>query len=261
MNIQRIYAIILRHSIPTFRDAMRIADAFYWPLIDITMFGFIAIWTQEKMLSSSFMIGLLTCIACWYLVQRSGLEIGRNLLIEIWDGNLTNLFATPLSLSELMAALMSLGFIQAIVTFVYSLTIIWIFYAQNVFLIIPSLLPFIILFICSGWIIGFIVASIIFLFGRTIDTFAWAVLWFFAIICGAFNPVKFYPLWLQQISYLLPLTYLFEGVREMILYNNSPTPYLRTASVLTIIYFVLTYGLLTWAFSKSRKKGLAQLTS
>src|SRR3990172_4473575 len=98
MNMRRIYAIMLRHIIPSFRDPIRITDAIYWPLVDITVFGFMATWSQENVTSgSSFVLGLLTCIICWYLVQRSALEIARNVLCEIWENNLTHLFATPLT--------------------------------------------------------------------------------------------------------------------------------------------------------------------
>jgi len=197
----------------------------------------------------------------WYLVQRSGLEIGRNILIEIWEGNLTNLFATPLTLLEIMIALMSLGLIQAIITFFYTLVIILLFYGYNIFLFIPSLLPFMILFILFGWTIGLLITSIIFIYGKTVDTLAWGALWFFAIIGGAFYPIKLYPWWLARFAYFFPHTYLFEGVRAMIMNQTSPVYYLSMGFILGIIYFKCSYMILVWAFNKSKKNGLSQLIS
>ena len=243
--------------VPTFRDFMRITDMFYWPLVDITLFGFMAVWAQEN--NPKFMLAITTCVASWYLVQRTALEIARNILMEMWDNHLVNLLATPLSLMELMIALMFLGAVQALITFVYSLSIIWIFYSQNIFLLIGSLLPFIVLLIISGWIIGFIIVSLLLFFGKTVDTLPWAVLWLFAIISGAFYPVKLFPKLLQNIAYSFPTTYLFEGMREMIIYHQAPYYYLATGFVLICIYFVISSLILKWSFEKSKQKGLARL--
>lgn len=255
----RIFGIMLRHIIPTFRDPIRLCDMFYWPLVDILLFGFMATWAQEQITDKAFMLPLITCIACWYLVQRSALEIARNFLMEQWDKHLINLFATPISLTELMIALMLLGVLQALVTFCYSMCAIWFIYAQNIFALLGSLMPFMLLLIMCGWIIGFLVASLILFFGKNVDTLIWAVIWFFAIISGAFYPVKLFPTWIQKMSFLFPATYLFEGIREMIITKSTSWYNLSMGFALVIVYFIASWTLMHTVFQISKDSGLSKL--
>lgn len=260
ISLSRISALMLRHIIPTFRDPIRITDMFYWPLVDITLFGFMASWAQEKMVDNAgFMLALVTCLACWYFVQRTTLEIARNLLMEIWDNHLINLLATPITLAELMLTFMALGVIQALITFVYSLGVIWLFYGQNVFAILPSLFPFMLLLIACGWIIGFLITALLFSFGKTLETLTWAVLWFFAILSGAFYPITLLPAWIQKVAYLFPATYLFEGIREMIINERAPGYYLAMGFALVVIHFIIAATVLKYCFARSKERGLSGL--
>lgn len=257
----RISALLYRHLVPTFRDPMRISDMIYWPLVDMVLMGFLALWAQEgRAHSNDFILSLLTCVICWYLIQRSALEISRNLLIEIWENNLGNLLASPLSFFELCASLMTVGFIQALITFFYSMFIVWFIFSQNIFSIFIWLLPFVPLFIVSGWIIGFLTSSIIFYFGKTADTLAWALPWFFAIMSGVYYPLKLFPVWLQKISYLFPASYLFEGIRYMILEKSFPTANLIISFFLSLLYLFLAFLLLWWSFNAAKKRGLSTLS-
>jgi len=260
IKFARIWGIIFRHLKPTFRDPIRLADMFYWPLVDVTLFGFMATWSQENVVGgSNFIITVMTCISCWYLIQRAALEIARNLLIEIWDSHLINLFATPISLAELMIALMIIGIVQALITFFYGLGIIWLLYGQNIFCLLGQLYPFMILLVTCGWVIGFLIVSLLLRFGKNVDTLIWATTWFFAIISGAFYPISLFPLVLQKISYLFPATYLFDGVRDLFRGGAFYWYNLGMGFGLVLVYFILSWLLMHQVFKLSKIRGFARL--
>lgn len=260
LNFLRISAIIQRHMISMFRDPARILDAFYWPLIDLTLFGLMANWAQESMVHTfNFQLTLLTCITAQYLVYRSSLEISKSLLIEIWDNHLVNLFASPISLCELMVSFISISVVNALITFAYSITIILLVYKQNIFVLLLPLLPFIALLLVSGWIIGLLIAVFLLYSGRSAEIITWSLPWLFATFTGAFYPIKVLPVYIQKIAYFFPATYLFEGIRELIATNKVPVNNLITALILSIFYLVLVVLLLNRAFKCSKKAGLSRL--
>lgn len=258
ISFSRINAVVLRHLLPNFRDPIRITDMLYYPFIDLVLFGFMAIASNSSMDSSLFK-SILSGISCWYLVYRSSLEIVKNLLMEIWDHHLTNLLATPLRTIELILGLMFLGLIQATFTFLYTLCIIWLIFNQNIFLLLFNIGPFLPFFIISGWILGLLVSSVILYFGKTAEALCWAVPWLFAVVSGAWFPLKLFPVAVQKIAFMFPMSYLFEGVRKIILEDNFSLNNLFMGSILSLGYFILVIILFIYMFNKSKQQGLSRL--
>jgi len=260
ISFLRISAIFQRHFIPLFRDPARLLDMFYWPIIDLTLFGFMATWAQAGMKDGDqFQMAVLTCISCWYVVYRTVLEIAKSLLIEMWDNHLANLFASPISFFDLIMSWIAQGFCQSMFCFFYSLSIILFFYHKNLFLLVPLLAPFLLLFLVFGWIVGLIIVSILLTFGRSAEMITWTLPWLFATISGAFYPVTLMPEAVQKIAYLLPSTYLFEGVRLVVTHKVIDGRLLFTALFFCIVYLCLVYKLVQIAFAKSKIQGLSRL--
>lgn len=260
ISVSRISAVISRHIIPTFRDPIRITDMLYYPLVDLILFGFLAIWahTSSTTQPDNFISIFLTCVACWYLVYRSALEISRNLLIEIWDNHLVNLLAGPLSILELMIALMTIGLVQALITFVYSSFVIWLIFGVNIFVIYPVILPYMPFFVIFGWTIGLITAAFIFYFGKSVEFVVWAFPWFFALLSGAYYSLDLFPPWAQKIAALFPAGYLFSGVRA-VLASHAHVHKLLIGSFLALFYLALAFLFLLYMFNKSKEQGLSNL--
>lgn len=262
IKFSRISAIIYRHLVPTFRDPIRLTDMAYYPLVDLILFGFLGVWAHGSQTGSdNFVFALLTSIACWYLVYRSTLEISRNLLIEIWDSSLVNLLATPLTTTEFMISLMTLGFIQAFITFIYSSLLILLIFSKNIFSVYPLIAPYLPLFIVCGWIIGILTSALIFYFGKSIEFITWAIPCLFAILSGSFCSIDLFPHWVQKIASLFPLKYLFILVRQAIDQKsvNIFSHNFFIATLLTVFYFILVSLFLTYMVNKAKNKGLNNL--
>ncbi|MCK9543011.1 MAG: ABC transporter permease [Novosphingobium sp.] len=262
ISFSRIYAMIYRHLISLFRDPIRLADAVYYPFLDIMLFGFLGIWSHgDQANADMFLISLLASISCWYLVYRSALEISRNLLIDIWDDSIISVLTTPISITELSFALMFLGIIQALITFIYTSCLIWLIFSKNIFSLYLIMAPYLPLFLAFGWIIGLLTAALIFRFGKSVEFTAWALPWFFSIFSGAFYPTNLFPAWVQNATNILPLKFLFRSMRESIKINASQfisQDYI-IALITIIVYLIFTFWFLFFMVKKARNKGLNNL--
>ena len=63
------------------------------------------------------------------------------------------------------------------------------------------------------------------------------------------------PDWLQVVAELLPLVYIFEEVRSILLDNVVDYSNIITALKLNLIYFTLAISIFYLAFYGARKKG------
>ena len=110
MKIHRIFAVILRHLYNFKHSYDRLTDVFYWPTLDLAVWGITSKFLVEMSGNSSqalFMVisGILLFIVVW----RGQYEITVNLLSELWDRNLINLFVSPLKFSEWVTSLFIIG--------------------------------------------------------------------------------------------------------------------------------------------------------
>ena len=91
------------------------------------------------------------------------------------------------------------------------------------------------------------------------EAFAWMIAFIFAPFSAVFYPVDILPAWAQRISWCLPTTYIFEGMRTILSSGTFPAWYFLLSIVLNLVYLFLAYTLFQFMFEKSRAKGLARL--
>src|SRR5438132_1377933 len=111
LSMQRIWAVVLRHLYIAFRDIHRLIWMFYWPMLDIILWGFTGIWIQSNSSAPAVAQSLLTALVFWQLVSRANFEISMSLMDELWSLNMVNMFASPLKAIEWVCAVLILGVI------------------------------------------------------------------------------------------------------------------------------------------------------
>lgn len=260
MKLYRIKAIVYRHLMLTFRDFHRFIDLIYWPILDIVIWGFTSRWIQGNQvqpLQISFI--LLTALVFWQVFFRAQLEVSFSFLDELWSHNLVNLFSTPLQLSEWIAAVMVIGFIKSVFAFFFGITVIWILYALNILQIGLILVLFLLLIIFSGWSIGFLTTSAVVYWGQKVQTLVWVMGWLFAPFSGVFYPISVLPYGAQLFSACIPMSYLFEGIRTVIMTGTVPKNMVLMCCLLNALYLTVGILLFKFAFEKSKVYGLARL--
>src|SRR5271154_599948 len=131
-SYDRIVGIIYRHLYLQVRDLMRLFDITYWPLLDLIVWGFGNIALASAGADPSWAIANVICVLFWQVAYRANLEISTNLLEEIWERNLMNLFSTPLKFGEWVIGLLALSIVRIMI--MLCICIIAMYYAFSIFL-------------------------------------------------------------------------------------------------------------------------------
>jgi len=259
MSFQRIKAIYLRYFY-YFAKFEHLAEMFYWPTIDIFIWGMMSVWVQTNEGPRSDVSQLIiTGLVFWQVIWRSSYEITVNILQEFWNRNMVNLFSTPLKLSEWMAATMLTGISKVLITLLFSTGLVYLLFTLNVFDIGIAIIPFIGLLICSGWIIGYLTGGIIIFFGQRYQMLAWMMPFVFIPFSAVFYPLSALPAWGQQIAKGLPMTYTFQGMRHLLQEGTFSYKLFWMSLILTSVFLIFSLGFFKLMFDKSREKGLSRL--
>jgi ABC-2 type transport system permease protein len=259
MNMSRILGVFFRYFYVLKKGMHQLSDLFYWPLVDILIWGLTSVWIQSYLNAPKLPLILLTALIFWQICWRGSTDIAVSLLQEFWHRNLINIFSTPLKMSEWIAGMLLLSFCKLLVTIVFGTLTVYLLYALNVYTIGWAFIPFAVSLIIFGWMLSFIAASTIIYWGQKVEMFAWMIGFIFAPFSAVFYPVEVLPKWAQLISWCLPATYIFEGMRAMLEGASFPFAYYFISLGLNAIYLTLSLLLFRFAYEKSREKGLGRL--
>ena len=257
MNLGRILALLTRHLYLYKRSFARLLEIFYWPLLDLVVWGFITIYLAKQGTqlhgAVSFFLGALIL---WDVLFRAQQGIALSFLEEMWARNLMNLFASPLTVGEYLAATMLMSIFKVIA--VASLMIIFAlnFYSYDIFVVGISLIPFVLNLIVSGWIIGVLTTSIIMRFGQQAEVLAWGMVFLFQPISCVFYPLEVLPPFLQKIAWMVPPAHIFEGMRTVLLKEGFPFEHIMWATGLNAVYLVLMVLWFYHTFNVCKERGM-----
>lgn len=259
MSWQRIIGVFFRYFYVAKKGVHQLSDLFYWPLVDILIWGLTSFWIENQSHVNNLPLILMTGLIFWQIVWRGSVDISTNLLQEFWHRNLVNLFSTPLKISEWIAGMILLCFCKLIITVSFGALAVYILFALNVFNVGWAFLPFTASLLIFGWTLSFLSSSMIIYWGHKVEMFAWMTAFLFAPFSAIFYPVAILPKWAQIISWCLPTTYIFEGMRAILEKGTFELHYFWISMALNVVYLAASLLLFKWMFEKTREKGLARL--
>lgn len=256
MKIHRVAAIIARHLYLYRRSLPRIMEIFYWPFLDLVIWGFITLYLAKYQPQvPGFVTFFLGALILWDMLFRSQQGITISFLEELWARNLMNLFASPLTPGEFLTATIAMSIFKVTcVSFVMGICA-WVFYGYNVLIIGLWLLPFIVNLVITGWIIGVLTTSLIMRFGQEAEILAWSMVFLFQPISCVFYPLEVLPVWLQGVAWINPAAHVFEGMRAVLSGSGSPLPHLAWAGGLNGVLLIAVVALFYKTFAYCKQQG------
>src|SRR3982751_2752512 len=136
MKLHRINALISRHLYLYKRSLPRLMEIFYWPFLDLVVWGFIAVYlTKFQGQLPGVVTFFLGALILWDVLFRAQQGITISFLEEIWARNLMNLFASPLKPSEFLAATMAMSIMKVACVSIVMAVCAVVFYSYNVLVI------------------------------------------------------------------------------------------------------------------------------
>ncbi len=260
MKWHRIYAIILRYIFLLRRSYDRMSDMFYWPLIDLFIWGLTSVYIRKFSPNTpGIILAILSGLILWYIVWRGQYELTVGLLEDLWNKNFVNIFVAPLRFSEWIISLILLGVGKAIISMSFTAVIAYILYKTSIFNLGFSLIPFVFLLLMTGWWIGFLVGGLILRLGTRVQTFAWTMAYVISPFSAVYYPVSTLPTWAQYIAATLPTSYIFEGMREVLYKGHLDWNKIAISFILNIFYLFITMIFLKNSFNKVLDRGLVNL--
>lgn len=257
MNIHRITALMYRYSMLLRHDLGKILDTLYWPLIDIFSWGFLTIYlSRSQLFLNNFATTLLSAIILWTFVYQIARDVAVSFLDDLWDRNVLNLYGSPLRPGEFLVASFMIALLRVIITFTVLSVIAYFGYGFNIMSLGVYLGLFILVLVIFSYTIGIIATTMILRFGQSVEIFAWSVPAILSPVSAVFYPVSVLPEFVQRISYLFPTTYVFEGMRAILLQGEFIWQYIVVAFILDAFYLAAVIIMFFGVFHYVRKTGL-----
>ena len=176
-------------------------------------------------------------------------------LEEIWSRNFTNLFVAPLKVSEIITALTATALLRTLIGVIPAIFLATPFFGVSIFNLGPSLILLFLILYLFGITLGLLVTSGLLRYGPAFENIAWSSLFLLAPLGCIYYPLSILPDWLQTIAKALPLVYIFEEVRSILLNNIVNYANIITALKLNLVYFTSAVCIFYLAFYGARKKG------
>ena len=257
MSKRRIYAIVVRHFFQLKRDLSRLADIVWYPVIDLTIWGLVSSFlvgnTDKK---EQFILFFLGGIILWVFVYRMQMGLSLSLMMDMWDRNFLNLFVSPLTIIEYIIGLTLTAVFKILITFFILTPLAFFLYSFNIFNLGIYLLPFFVSLMIMGWWMGVIINGLLLRYGFKIESFAWGFVYVFNPLSGVFFPWSTMPFWMRSISKLLPSSYIFEGMRQVLSLGTVDINLLIVSFGLNLAYSVIALGIFYYLFRSSLRCGI-----
>ena len=166
-----------------------------------------------------------------------------------------NLFIAPMKISEIITSLVFTALIRALIGLIPAIILTSPLFGISILdLGIYLFFLFLSLYI-FGITLGILVSSGLLRFGPSFENIAWSTMFLLAPFGCIYYPIETLPEIFQKIAYSLPLVYVFEEARNILINNSVNLENLYSALKLNVVYLTLAIILFYYSFSEARKKG------
>ena len=253
----RIFAMVLRYGYLLRHSWPRVLELIYWPAVQLILWGFISRFFVEHSSWLAQASGvLMAAVLLWDVLFRAHLGVSLAFFEEMYSRNLGHLFVSPLRVIELVSALLAISFLRTLIGISGAALLAIPLYNFSIFGLGLPLLGFFANLLVMGWSIGLLVAGMVLRYGLGAESLAWVSIFAIAPLSGIYYPVSTLPEWLQPVSWLLPSSHVFEGMRQLMFGQVMRTDLMWQAIGLNLVYLVLGAGFFLLAFHSARRNGL-----
>jgi ABC-2 type transport system permease protein len=223
LSLGRIRALLARYIYVLRSSWPRIAELIYWPAIQMFTWGFLQTYINAQAgaagFSGRFAVAagaLIGALLLWDSLFRAQLGFSLSFLEEMWSRNMANLLMSPLRPLEFVAALMAMSLVRLVIGVVPVTLLAFWFFGFNLWGLGVAVVAFFVNLVLTSWAIGLFVSGLVLRNGMGAEAIAWSVLFFVMPFACVYYPVTTLPTWLQLLAWSLPPTYVFEGLRALL---------------------------------------------
>ena len=259
-SARRISAMMLRHWYLLRSSWPRLLDLIYWPTVQMVTWGFLQYYIANNAGFFARAGGtFIGAVLLWDILFRGQLGFSISFLEEMYSRNLGNIMMSPLRPFEFIIALMVISVVRLSLGAVPVTFLAIAFFGFNLYSFGLALVAFFFNLMLTSWAIGIFVSGLILRNGMGAENLAWSIMFLFMPLTCVYYPVTALPLWLQPVAWLLPPTYVFEGMRALVIDKVFRPDLMLDALALNAILFAAgAFGFLALLRSARRVGSLMQ---
>jgi ABC-2 type transport system permease protein len=144
---------------------------------------------------------------------------------------------SPLRPFEFISALMVMSIVRLAIGAVPVTLLAIAFFGFNLYGLGLALVAFFINLMLTSWAVGIFVSGLVLRNGLGAENLAWSIMFLFMPLTCVYYPVTTLPAWLQPVSWLLPPTYVFEGMRALLIDKTFRPDLMLDALGLNVVFF------------------------
>jgi ABC-2 type transport system permease protein len=238
LALQRVSAMVLRYVYLLRSSWTRVLELIYWPAIQLFVWGFLQLYVSQN--SSFFNQAAGTFIGAvllWDILFRGQLGFSISFLEEMYARNLGNIMMSPLRPAEFLLALMVMSIVRLSIGMIPVSFLAIAFFGFNLWALGLALVAFFANLILTSWAVGIFVAGLLLRNGLGAESMAWTIMFLFLPLTCVYYPVAVLPEWLQYFAWMLPPTYVFEGMRALVIDHVFRADLMAEAFALNIGFF------------------------
>ncbi len=253
---RRIGAMVLRYWYLMRSSWPRLLELIYWPMVQMLMWGFLQSYVTENATFFARAGGtFIGAVLLWDLLFRGQLGFSISFLEEMWARNMGNLMMSPLRPAEFVIALMAMSLVRLAIGMVpVTLVAMW-FFQFNVYSLGFALAAFFLNLILTSWSVGIVVSGVVLRNGMGAEGLAWTIMFLLLPLTCVYYPVATLPYALQIVAWALPPTYVFEGMRALLIEHTFRADLMAWALVLNVVYFAGAVAAFLKLLESARRQG------
>jgi len=218
ISARRIGAMALRYWYLLRSSWPRLLELIYWPAVQMLMWGFLQTYIGQNAGFFARAGGtFIGAVLLWDILFRGQLGFSVSFLEEMWSRNMANLMMSPLKPVEFIIALMIMSVVRLAIGMVPVSLLAVAFFDFNLYALGLVLAAFFANLLLTSWAVGIFVSGLVLRNGLGAENLAWTIMFIFLPLTCVYYPVATLPSWLQVAAWLLPPTYVFEGMRAVLI--------------------------------------------
>jgi ABC-2 type transport system permease protein len=240
MRWHPVFAIVLRQFYLLRGSPARLFPLVMWVAVDILLWGFITKYLATVASPGfNFVSTLLGAVLLWDFFGRVMLGITTAFFEDVWSRNFLNIFATPLAIAEYIGGLVLTSIITSLIALVMMMALATAVFGLSVFAYGAMLAPFLLVLFLTGIALGIFSAGVVLRLGPAAEWLIWPIPALISPFVGVFYPLATLPGWMQAIAHALAPSYVFEGMRAIVMHQTFSASHLLWATGLAALYIVL----------------------
>jgi ABC-2 type transport system permease protein len=237
---RRVSAMMLRYWYLLRSSWPRLLDLVYWPTVQMITWGFLQYYVATNAGFFARAGGtFIGAVLLWDILFRGQLGFSISFLEEMWSRNIGNLMMSPLRPMEFITALMVMSVVRLAVGAVPVTFLAIAFFGFNLYGLGLALVAFFFNLMLTSWAIGILVSGLILRNGMGAENLAWSIMFIFMPLTCVYYPVTTLPVWLQPLAWALPPTYVFEGMRALLIDKVFRPDLMLDALALNAVFFAV----------------------